>query len=103
MSKLSEFVGGGKEIEIMGKKLEIFPLKVKDLEMFKENLTEQEKIDLSKKLIKRSLNDPEVTDKEIDNMDIEACMGLLEEITKLNGFKDERLEQIKTNIARRRE
>lgn len=102
MSKLSEFVGGPKEIEIRGKKLEIYPLKVKDLGMFKENLTDEEKIKMSKELIKKSLNDPTITDEEIENMDLEVCMDLLEEITKLNGFKDERLEQIKANIARRK-
>lgn len=102
MSKLSEFVGSPKEIDILGKKITIFPLKVKDLSIFKEDLTDQEKLDLNTKLIKLSLNDDSVTEEEIGNMSLEVVMILLNEISKLNGLKDDKIERIKEKIARRK-
>lgn len=99
MSKLGEFLGAPKEVEIKGKKLTIYPLKVKDLGLFKETMTDEEKVNLSKEIIKKSLNDPEVTNEEIDNMDMESFVQLMDEINKLNGFEDERLRKIKEKIS----
>jgi hypothetical protein len=100
MSKLGQFLGTPKEIEIKGQKLVIYPLKVKDLSMFKEGLSDEEKVTLSREIIKRSLNDSEVTDKEIEEMDVEVFMKLMEEINKLNGFEeDERIRKIKEKVV----
>jgi len=102
MSVLNEFLGAPKEIEIKGKKLTIHPLKVKDLAMFKENLTDEEAIKLNREIIKKSLNDPEVTDEEIDDMKMESYVSLMIEISKFNGLEDERLTKIKERIAQAR-
>jgi len=102
MSKLSEFLGTPKEIEIKGKKITIHPLKVKDLSSFKENLNDEEKIKLSHEILKKSLNDPEVTDEEIENMSVEMFVALMEEINKLNGFEDGNVGKIKERIAQAR-
>jgi hypothetical protein len=97
MSKISKFLGSPQEVEIKGEKITLFPLRVKDLSLFvgKENSTPEEQMRLSKEIIKKSLNDPEVTDEEVENMETETYILLMEEINKLNGFKDERLDRIK--------
>lgn len=102
MSKLGQFLGTPKEVEIKGQKLVIYPLKVRDLSLFKEGLSDEEKVKLSREIIKRSLNDSEITDKEIEEMDIEVFMELMEEINKLNGFEDERIRKIKEKIVQSR-
>lgn len=97
MSKLGKFLGSPVEVEVQGEKLKIHPLKVKDLKLFvgKENASPEEQMNLSKQIIKKSLLDEEVSDEEIDNMGTEAFMDLMEEINKVNGFKDEKLDRIK--------
>ncbi len=102
MSKLSEFLGEPKEVEIEGKKLTLYPLKVKDLGIFKESMNEEEMIKVSKEIIRLSLNDPEVTDQEIDNLKAEVFIKLMDEINKLNGFEDERIGKIKEKIIQSR-
>jgi len=97
-SKLNEFLGSPKEVEIRGKKIKIYPLKVKDLKLFKENMTDEEKVNVSREIVKRSLNDPDITDEEIENMDMEIFVQLMDEINKLNGFEDERIAKIKEKI-----
>jgi len=101
MSKLSKFLGQPKEIEIKGEKLILFPLKVKDLVLFKENMTAEEKMKLGGKLIKRSLNDDSITDEEIESMDLETYVAVMDEINKINGFKDGRIAKIKESIISR--
>ena len=98
MGVLSKFLGSPKEIEIDGEKLTIHPLKVKDMEMFSnQNPTEAEVKAMGKKLIKLSI--PDATDEEVDNLSMSAFVKIMDEVNKLNGFKDERLESIKAKIA----
>lgn len=105
MGALSKFLGNPKEveIEIEGKKQQITlnPLKVKDMKLFsKQNPTEEEIQEMGKKIIKLSI--PETTDEEIDALSMDSFIKIMDEINKLNGFKDERLEQIKAKIAEQR-
>jgi len=102
MSQLSKFLGTSKEVDINGEKVTIYPLKVKDLGMFKETMSDEEKVKLSKEIIKRSLKDPEITDEEIDNMDMGSFVKLMDEINKLNGFEDERIRKIKEKAIQAR-
>jgi len=98
MGVLSKFLGSPKEIEVDGGKLTIHPLKVKDMEMFSnQNPTEAEVKTMGKKLIKLSI--PDATDDEVDNLSMSAFVKIMDEVNKLNGFKDERLESIKAKIA----
>jgi len=102
MGVLSKFLGSPKEIEVDGEKLTIHPLKVKDIEMFSnQNPTEAEVKEMGKKLIKLSI--PDATDEEVDCLSMSAFVKIMDEINKLNGFKDERLESIKTKIAERKQ
>lgn len=108
MSKLSKFLGKPEEIEIKGEKLTLYPLKVKDLQLFagKEDSSSEEKFKLSKEIIKKSLLDEEVTDEEIDAMDTDSFITLMDAINKINGLKDENVEKIRRaqerNIRARR-
>ena len=98
MGVLSKFLGGPKEIEIDGEKITIYPLKVKDMEKFaKQNLTEEEMKTLGRDMIKLSI--PDTTDEEVDSLTMNAFVQIMDEINKLNGFKDERVESIKAKIA----
>ena len=101
MSKLGKFLGQPKEVEIKGEKMTLFPLKVKDLVLFKENMTAEEKMKLGGKLIKRSLNDDSITDEEVESMDLEVYVALMDEINKINGFEDGRITKIKESIISR--
>ena len=100
MGSLSKFLGSPREIEIEGNKLVIHPLKVKDMKLFSKTSKEptpEEAEELSKQIMKLSI--PEATDEEIDNLSMDAFLKIMDEINKLNGFKDERLESIKAKIA----
>jgi len=99
MGSLSKFLGSPKEIEINGEKLTINPIKVKDMELFsKQNPTETEVKEMGKKIIKLSI--PDATDEEIDSLSMDAFIKIMDEINKLNGFKNEALESIKGKIAK---
>ncbi len=94
MGALEKFLGVPKEIEIDGMKLTLNPLKIKDMNKFsKQNPTPEEATQMSKDIIKLSLLD--ATDEEIDNLPMEMFIQIMDEINKLNGFKDERLDRIK--------
>jgi len=97
MSKLGKFLGKAEEVQIQGETLKIYPLKVKDLELFagQENATKEEQMRLSKELIKKSLKDEELTDEEIDNWKTEAFTEVMDAINKVNGFKDEGIDKIR--------
>ena len=97
MSKLGKFLGHAEEVEIQGEKLKVYPLSVKDLELFmgKENAGPEEQMALSKIIIKKSLRDEDVTDKEIEDMKTEAFMDIMETINKINGFKDGKIDRVR--------
>jgi len=97
MSKLGKFLGHSEEVEVQGEKLMITPLKVKDLKLFmgKENASQEEQMEMSKQIIKKSLVDEEVTDEEIEAMNAESFMELMNAINKINGFTNDKIEQLK--------
>ena len=98
MGKLSNFLGKPKEVEITGQKLVLHPLKVKDMGLFsKQNPTEEEAKEIARQIMKLSIEN--TTDEEIENLPVEVYMAIMDEINKLNGFKDERLDSIKAKIA----
>ena len=101
MGSLNNFLGKPKEIDIEGKKIEIHPLKVRDMHFFsKENASPEEMNEISKKILKLSV--PDATDEEIENLPMSKFVILMEEINKLNGFTDERLDKIRESIKQRR-
>ena len=97
MSKLGKFLGHAQEVEVQGEKLMIHPLKVKDLKLFmgKEDANQEEQMELSKEIIKKSLLDEEVTNEEIEAMKTEAFMELMDAINKVNGFTNEKVDRIR--------
>lgn len=102
MSRLSEFLGKPKEITIDGKKLLIHPLKAKHLDLFmKEDINDEEKAKASKKIVKLSLlpSISDITDEEINNMDMKVFNEVLFAAIEVNGMKeDERIRKIKEKI-----
>ena len=102
MNKLKEFIGAPKETDINGKKLTLYPLKVEDLKLFKEKLTEEEQVQVAVKIIQKSINDPEVTEEDVKEMGMEEFVLLMDEIYKLNGMENERIIKIKERVARAR-
>ena len=81
MSKLSKFLGVAKLITIRNEEFSISPLKVKDMHLFMvENPTPSKQMEVSKQIIKLSLIDsmPDITDEEIDNMDVEVFTELMQ-------------------------
>lgn len=107
-NELVEFLGGGKEIEIFQNKfLTIYPLKIKDLTEItenRENLSEKEKIEVSNKLILKSLKDESVTLEQISELPAAIYSKIMEEINDLNGFNEqnERIKLIEKQVARSR-
>jgi len=98
MGSLENFLGKPKKVIIDGNEIEIQPLKVKDLNLFaNEKPTPEEAKSLTKQILKLSI--PGSTDEEIDNLSMDSFMKIMEEINKINGFKDERIERIKEKIA----
>ena len=95
MGSLSKFLGKPKEIEIEGDKIVIHPLKVKDMHRFssKENASPEELDKRSIEILKLSV--PDTTDEEIENLAMDKFITLMEEINKLNGFTDERLDRFR--------
>lgn len=107
MSRLSKFFNQPQEITIGDEKFLITPLKAKHLHLFmKENMTDEEKANVGKDLIKQSLSptEPDITDEEISNLPIKIFNNLLEEIMKVNGLggQDERIRKIKEKIIQAR-
>jgi len=97
MGTLSKFLGSPKEIEIGGEKITINPLKVKDMKLFaKSNPNAEETQEMGKQIIKLSIEG--TTDEEVDGLSMEVFIKIMDEINKLNGFKDERIEELKAKI-----
>jgi len=90
MSRLSKFLGLPKEVEIEGLgKINIYPLKVKDMKLFKQNITPEEQLTMSKEIIKLSLCDEkDITDEEIESLPLQAFTKIMEEINEVNGFNE---------------
>lgn len=101
MGSLNKFLGKPKEIEIEGNKIVLHPLKVKDMAKFSnQNATEEEKTKISRDILKLSI--PDTTEEEIENLPLEIFTKLMEEINKLNGFTDEKLDNLKKRIEQRK-
>jgi len=102
MGTLDKFLGTPKEVEILGEKVTLVPIKVKDLgKVIKQNPTEEEVKQISKELIKLSVEGS--TDEIIDNLPIEVFIKLVDEINILNGFKDEQADRLKKHLEQRKQ
>lgn len=102
MGTLEQFLGNPKEVDILGKKITLHPLKVKDMgKIIKRDPTEEEAKKMSRELVKLSV--PETTDEMIENLPVEVFVKLVDEINKLNGFKDEQAERIKKHLEQRKQ
>ena len=100
MGSLSKFLGKPKEIELEGEKITLYPLKVKDIGKFnKPNASEEEKSKMGTEILKLSI--PDATEEEINELPMEIFTKLMDEINKLNGFTDEKLDAIKERIRQR--
>jgi hypothetical protein len=118
MSKLSKFIGQYEEVDIMGEKLKLFPLTIKDLglidkmeelEKKKDGFTNEERLELTKmgrELIQRSFREEEITDKEIEDMGIDLYSLLYSTImekiiyTAQNGKGINRIRELKEKVIR---
>jgi len=99
MGSLNKFLGKPKEIEIKGNKIILHPLKVKDMAKFsKQDSTEEEKSKMSRDILKLSI--PDSTEEEIENLPLEIFTKIMEEINKLNGFTDDKIEGLR--LAKKR-
>lgn len=106
MSRLGNFLGKPSELDLgeLGK-FNVYPLKVRDMVLFKENPTPDEVIRINRELIRKSLVDEkDITDAEIDALPLEVFMSLINKISEINGFNEQtsRIGKIKEEIARRR-
>ena len=104
MSKLSKFLGVPKTITIREEDFIVRPLKVKDMHLFMvENPTPEKQMEISKQIIKLSLQDsmPDITDEEIENIDVEVFTELMSAINEVNGITkdDSGIRKIKDKIA----
>lgn len=103
MGTLGKFLGQPKEIEVRGIKLTINPLKVKDLKKISSTTqtpSPEESERISKEIMKLSIEG--TSDEEIDDLPSSVFLEIMDEINKLNGFKDERTGIIKEQIAQAR-
>ena len=97
MGALNKFLGKPAEIEIEGEKITIQPLRVKDMHLFSKEETDPQAVaKINKKILQLSI--PDSTEEDIDNLPMKINVLLMEEINKLNGFTDERLDRITKNI-----
>ncbi len=100
MGSLEKFFGTPKEIEINGEKITLQPLKVKEMAKFNiKDPTPEQEMNLAKEMVNISI--PGTTDEEIENFPLGVFLKLIEEISKFNGFTDERAAKI-TDIIRKR-
>jgi len=90
MSRLGNFLGHPKEIELTGfGKLNIYPLRVKDMKLFKKDMTQEEQMETSKEIIRLSLqDDKDITNEEIDSLPLQVFTELMNAINEVNGFNE---------------
>ena len=102
MSKLGKILGVPKNVTLRGEVFKIFPLQVKVLGLFmQENSTHDEQIKITKEILRKSLKEENITDEEIENMDVDLFKELMREISSLNGLKeDERIRKFKEQNIR---
>lgn len=113
MSKISKFAGFPKSIEYEGIKFKIYPLKVRDLGLMSidEKASNEEKINIAKKMIKKTVRiveemegeeiDNEITNEEIDEMPMGLFTRIMNEINEINGFDSENgIREIKEKLTK---
>ena len=99
MGALEKFLGKPKEVEIDGTKIVLHPLKVNDIQLVANDNPNKEEIQkISKQILKLSI--PDATDEEIDNLPMDTFVKIMDEVNKLNGFTDERINKIKSAIRK---
>jgi len=100
MGSLNKFLAKPQEITIKGNVIALHPLKAKDMHLFSnQDATDAEKVKMSMQIMKLSI--PDSTDAEIDELPMDTFTKLMEEINKLNGFKDDRIDRVRKNIKQR--
>jgi len=90
MSKLSNFLGKGKEYKIGVNKLEIYPLKLKNIDLVAsmDSNNAKHNSEMMKKLIEVTLKDavPDASDEEIQNFSVTHFKEITEAIMDVNGL-----------------
>lgn len=101
MSRLNRFLGKEKELIIDGEVFKVHPLKVKDLNLFSENMTKEEQTNASKEILKRSFPEEGFTDEELENIDIQTFTKFMTAVNDVNGFneQDGGIRKIKEKIV----
>lgn len=109
LNEIREFLGGSMEVEITeDKTLTIYPLTVEEMTSLYpsnfEDMSIEEKQNISYNLLLKSLKDDSVTIEDIKNLTASLFTKLTESISKLNGFdinkENEHIGAIKEKIAR---
>ena len=74
---------------IAGEEIEIYPLKLKDLDLILKMGNEKTQTESLKELVKKTLRDimPDVKEEEFDNISISFFQELTEAIMEVNGLK----------------
>ncbi len=97
MSKLARLQGKAIEVEIAGEKLNIKPLKVKDMDLIMKAANESTRGDAINKLIRKTLKEsvPDATEEEIDGVAVEHFEKLMTAIAKVNNLPMDDLGKLK--------
>lgn len=89
MSKLAELAAKPKPVKIGPIEFNMWPLQVKDLDLFLKLEQEKEKGSEALKEIMRIVlkkGIPEMTEDELDAMSVEHINSLMDNVFKINGF-----------------
>ncbi|HEX69579.1 MAG TPA: hypothetical protein ENG10_04725 [Candidatus Bathyarchaeota archaeon] len=88
MSKLARLIGKPKLVKIGDVELELYPLKVKDMDLIADLANDEKRSQALKEMIKRTLKNsvPDATDEEINNISLEYFEDLLVAVMEVNGL-----------------
>ena len=88
MSRLSKFLGKSEIIEIEGEKLEIKPLKVKDMDLLLNLGDDRSRTEAMHSIIVKTIKEavPDATSDEIDNVGVQYAQQIMEAVMRVNGL-----------------
>lgn len=89
MSKLSELIGKPTKITLGSIELDIKPLSMDDMNLFKGGDNEEENIASAQAVVKKVLQDsvPDATEEELKNISLEYMTELMDHIMTINKMK----------------